>query len=311
MPSSATRPGKSQSCTVDGTSEDCAGTGAGRKSRVSQRYRGFWLRLTISGAMRSKGTPPEGYCVAEIERAVDEIYRAEWGRIFATLIRLVGDFEVAEEAAQGSFAAANRGLGARYSAEPTRLVDPDGAPQSDRGLRRETKLHEKLKKVGGERSESNRELFERNRNDQSALANDRLRLIFTCCHLALAMDAQVALTLRTLCGLTTEEIARAFVVPIHPTKIVTLNRAVAVAMAEGPERAIGIVDAAGGNILEGYHLLHAVRADLLRQLGKLLRPIGAPSAWSATRRSDDFSSSDFERSARKRQLHLHDRSDFN
>ena len=141
--------------------------------------------------------------------AVDAVYHSDWGRIVATLIGHFGDFEVAEEAAQEAFVAA---------------VDQwrtDGVPEFPRAwivqtakhkaidrLRRRTRLNEKLESYAGlipTAAEPNYETDE--------IPDDRLRLIFTCCHPALALEVQVALTLRTLGGLETDEIARAFLVP--------------------------------------------------------------------------------------------------
>src|SRR5258707_8065442 len=159
----------------------------------------------------------------DVERAVEELYRAEWGRIIATLIRLIGDFEVAEEAAQEGFAAAIEQWKTGSIPQNPRawLIQTARHKAIDR-LRREARLQEKMGELGSELEESPQGLFEP--ADESALPDDQLRLIFTCCHPALAMDAQVALTLRTLCGLTTEEIARAFLAPV-PTMAQRLVRA--------------------------------------------------------------------------------------
>jgi RNA polymerase sigma-70 factor (ECF subfamily) len=152
--------------------------------------------------------------------AVDTLYRAEWGRILATLIRLFGDFDVAEEAAQEAFAAA------------VDVWAKDGVPEFPRAwviqtakhkaidrLRRQTRFSEKLESYG-----QLIETVEEPQYDMEEIPDDRLRLIFTCCHPALALEAQVALTLRTLGGLETDEIARAFLVPT-PTMAQRLVRA--------------------------------------------------------------------------------------
>jgi RNA polymerase sigma-70 factor, ECF subfamily len=156
------------------------------------------------------------------ESAVEELYRAEWGRILATLIRLVGDFEVAEEAAQEGFAAAIEQWKSGIPQNPRAWLIQTARHKAIDRLRREARFQEKLGELGGEPNQTLRGHFEP--AGESALPDDRLRLIFTCCHPALAMDAQVALTLRTLCGLTTEEIARAFLIPV-PTMAQRLVRA--------------------------------------------------------------------------------------
>src|SRR5215468_281986 len=143
--------------------------------------------------------------------AIEEVYRSDWGRIVATLIRLVGDFELAEEAAQEAFTAAVDQW--RESGIPDSprawLIQAARNKAIDR-IRRRVRFAEKL------------ELFSASEVtqtdlvtaiDSSEIQDDRLRLIFTCCHPALSLEAQVALTLRTLCGLETDEIARAFLVP--------------------------------------------------------------------------------------------------
>jgi RNA polymerase sigma-70 factor (ECF subfamily) len=141
---------------------------------------------------------------------IERFYRDEFGRILATLIRVLGDFDLAEDAAHDAFASA---------VEQWRR---DGLPENPRawiiGVARH-KAIDRLRKQGrfNDRREELTRMAEsagddnENESDASgALPDERLRLIFTCCHPALADDARVALSLRTLCGLTTEEIARAF-----------------------------------------------------------------------------------------------------
>jgi RNA polymerase sigma-70 factor (ECF subfamily) len=148
--------------------------------------------------------------------AVEALYRSDWGRIVATLISLFGDFDLAEEAAQEAFAAA---------------VDKwsDGnVPEFPRAWIIQTARHKAIDRIRSRaRSEKKLETYltsglvrvmeepdyDTIGNDTSEIPDERLRLIFTCCHPALSPEAQVALTLRTLCGLETEEIARAFLVP--------------------------------------------------------------------------------------------------
>src|SRR5258706_4511811 len=148
--------------------------------------------------------------LANVNVAIDTVYRSDWGRIVATLIRLIRDFDVAEEAAQEAFAAA---------------VDQwpvSGVPEFPRAWIIQTARHKALDRIRRRtRSEEKLELyaptiptFEEPDYDTNEIQDDRLRLIFTCCHPALAFEAQVPLTLRMLGGLETDEIARAFLVPV-------------------------------------------------------------------------------------------------
>jgi len=147
----------------------------------------------------------------QIRELLDSLYRVDSGRILATLIRLLGDFDLAEEVMHEAFATA------------LRLWPSSGIPGSPRPwlistarfkaidtLRRRARFdasqdqlvrHLEAQSSSAEKS-----------NEEDSLEDDRLRLIFTCCHPSLAPEAQVALTLREICGLTTEEIARAFLV---------------------------------------------------------------------------------------------------
>jgi RNA polymerase sigma-70 factor (ECF subfamily) len=143
--------------------------------------------------------------------AVEAVYRSDWGRIVATLIGLIGDFDLAEESAQEAFAAAVDQW--RVSGVPefprAWIVQTARHKAIDR-IRRKARFEEKLESYAT--SGLVREVEEPD-YDTNEIPDDRLRLIFTCCHPGLAPDAQVALTLRTLCGLETDEIARAFLVP--------------------------------------------------------------------------------------------------
>ena len=143
--------------------------------------------------------------------AVEAVYRSDWGRIVAALIGLVGDFDLAEESAQEAFTVAVEQW--RKSGVPefprAWIVQTARHKAIDR-IRRKVRFEEKLETYvasGLVRT------IEEPDYDTSEIPDDRLRLIFTCCHPALALEAQVALTLRTLCGLETDEIARAFLVP--------------------------------------------------------------------------------------------------
>src|SRR5947209_19648083 len=143
--------------------------------------------------------------------AVDAVYRSEWGRIVATLIRLVRDFDVAEEAAQEAFAVAvDQWRASGIPAFPRAWIIQTARHKAIDRIRRETRFAEKLPSYALSREQDAVQLPE---YETGEISDDRLKLIFTCCHPALALDAQVALTLRTLGGLQTDEIARAFLVP--------------------------------------------------------------------------------------------------
>ncbi|MGH9504141.1 MAG: RNA polymerase sigma factor [Terriglobales bacterium] len=146
----------------------------------------------------------------EAAAAVEAVYRSDWGRIVATLIGLVGDFDLAEECAQEAFATA------------VQQWEESGIPELPRAWIIQTARHKAIDRIRRQKNfeakletyayESGPE-FEEADYDSTEIPDDRLRLIFTCCHPALSLEAQVGLTLRTLCGLETEEIARAFLVP--------------------------------------------------------------------------------------------------
>jgi RNA polymerase sigma-70 factor, ECF subfamily len=143
--------------------------------------------------------------------AVEAVYRSDWGRIVATLIGLVGDFDLAEESAQEAFAAAVDQWPVSGVPELPRawIIQTARHKAIDR-IRRNTRFEEKLESYA---ISGLVHAIEEPDYDSTEILDDRLRLIFTCCHPALAQEAQIALTLRTLCGLETDEIARAFLVP--------------------------------------------------------------------------------------------------
>ncbi len=157
----------------------------------------------------------------EADAAVEELYRSDWGRIVASLIRLVGDFEIAEEAAQEAFAAAvNQWRESAVPEFPRAWIIQTARNKAIDVIRRRARFNKKVDQYAAELTQT----VEQPEYDPDEIADDRLRLIFTCCHPALAPEAQVALTLRTLGGLETDEIARAFLVP-EPTMAQRLVRA--------------------------------------------------------------------------------------
>ena len=155
------------------------------------------------------------------------MFREEQGRAVATLIRVTGDFDLAEEAVQDAFISALETWPQRGVPDnPGAWITTTARNRAIDRLRRRKRLVEKTEELGREAGvESELEAIDPGPSeDAMPIADDRLRLIFTCCHPALAMDARVALTLRTLGGLTTPEIARAFLVP-EPTLAQRLVRA--------------------------------------------------------------------------------------
>jgi RNA polymerase sigma-70 factor (ECF subfamily) len=152
---------------------------------------------------------------------LDQIFRDEWGRVLAALIGFLGDFDLAEEAVQEAFAiAADRWRRDGYPANPRAwLVTTARNRAIDRIRRDQTRAAKTSLPQVREAAEDTRDAME-----ATTFPDERLELIFTCCHPALAMDARVALTLRTLGGLTTDEIARAFLVS-EPTMAQRLVRA--------------------------------------------------------------------------------------
>jgi RNA polymerase sigma-70 factor (ECF subfamily) len=141
-----------------------------------------------------------------IRETIDSVYRTESRRILATLIRLLGDFDLAEEALQDAFASAiqqwpKEGM----PSNPRAWLISAGRFKAIDALRRRARFDNSLRQIAEKMSADTQGL-----ENIDGVADDDLRLIFTCCHPALPSDARVALTLREVCGLTTEEIARAF-----------------------------------------------------------------------------------------------------
>ncbi|MEM6353694.1 MAG: sigma-70 family RNA polymerase sigma factor, partial [Cyanobacteria bacterium P01_D01_bin.14] len=147
--------------------------------------------------------------VPTVRQTVDQLYRTESRRVFATLIRLLGSFDLAEEALQDAFAAAAEKWPQQgVPTHPRAWLVSTGRFKAIDTLRRRTRFDASLADLAAKLdTAAGPDII-----DDSPIADDRLRLIFTCCHPALSPEAQVALTLREVCGLTTEEIASAFLV---------------------------------------------------------------------------------------------------
>jgi len=149
--------------------------------------------------------------IERAREALDVVYRSESRRVLATLIRLLGDFELAEEALHDAFTAAM----AQWPrdgvpANPRAWLVSTGRFKAIDSMRRRARFDASLTALAEELDAAAGDVAEQN---DGSVEDDRLRLIFTCCHPALPPNAQVALTLREVCGLTTEEIARAFLTP--------------------------------------------------------------------------------------------------
>jgi RNA polymerase sigma-70 factor (ECF subfamily) len=226
-----------------------------------------------------------------VDVVVSETYRSEWGRVLATIIRLTNDFDLAEEAAQEAFAAAL-----------DRWRD-EGVPEHRRAWLIQTARHIALDRIRRKKVLAGKlETFAADLEAASSepampleIPDDRLRLVFTCCHPALALDAQIALTLRTLLGLETEEIARAFLVPpaTMGQRLVRAKRKIADAgipyvvpeMREMPERLHAVLTVLYLVFTEGYAATRGasmLRTDLSTEAIRLARMVraltGAPEA---------------------------------
>ena len=143
---------------------------------------------------------------------LEQLFRDEWSRVLASLVGFLGDIELAEDASQDAFAiAAERWPRDGTPANPTGWLITTARRRAIDRIRRERTLAMKTEQLERELRDTSEETMD----DAATFPDERLELIFTCCHPALALDAQVGLTLRTLGGLSTEEIARAFLVPFE------------------------------------------------------------------------------------------------
>jgi RNA polymerase sigma-70 factor, ECF subfamily len=234
--------------------------------------------------------------LANANAAVDAVYHSDWARIVATLIRLFGDFDVAEESAQEAFAAAvNQWRTDGVPEFPRAWIIQTARHKAIDRIRRQSRLTEKLESYA---DSGLIRTFEEPNYDTEEIPDDRLRLIFTCCHPALALEAQVALTLRTLGGLETDEIARAFLVPA-PTMAQRLVRAKRKIRDAGipykipdtndmPARVDAVLTTIYLVFNEGYASTRGeplVRVDLCAEalrLGQLVRRLMTPAPAEAT-----------------------------
>jgi RNA polymerase sigma-70 factor (ECF subfamily) len=219
-----------------------------------------------------------------VRQAVDDVYRAESRRVFATLVRILGDFDLAEEALHDAFATAvEKWTRDGIPDNPRAWLVSAGRFKAIDSIRRRTRFDASLAELAGRLDSGT---AAPSSMDEKTVEDDQLRLIFTCCHPALASSTQLALTLREICGLTTEEIASAFLTaPATIAQRIVRGKAkirdakipyVVPSLADLPERLDSVLSVIYLVFNEGYSASSGeslTRADLSAEairLGRLL-----------------------------------------